>query len=36
MKLYTLQRHIGNLGRALLLLFFLLLVILPIYWMVIT
>ncbi len=36
MKPYTLQRHLGNFGRTVILLVFLLLVILPIYWMFIT
>ncbi|NBK25789.1 MAG: carbohydrate ABC transporter permease [Spirochaetia bacterium] len=33
---YARKRHIGNLGRALILLFFMLLVLMPIYWMAIT
>lgn len=33
---YAAKRQLGNLGRALILLFFLLLVILPIYWMIIS
>lgn len=36
MKTYILQRHLGNLGRTVILLIFLLLVILPIYWMFVT
>lgn len=33
---YARKRHVGNLGRALILAFFLLLVLMPIYWMAIT
>lgn len=33
---YARKRHVGNLGRALILVFFLLLVLMPIYWMAIT
>nr|WP_319474121.1 carbohydrate ABC transporter permease [uncultured Sphaerochaeta sp.] len=36
MKNYRIVKRIGNLGRALILLFFLLLVLMPIYWMAIT
>ncbi|WP_332446072.1 carbohydrate ABC transporter permease [Sphaerochaeta sp.] len=36
MKTYRMQRHMGNLGRTLILLFFLLLVIMPMYWMAVT
>ena len=36
MKIYTLQRHLGNFGRTIILVFFMLLVVLPIYWMSIT
>ena len=36
MKNYRIAKQIGNLGRALILLFFLLLVLMPIYWMAIT
>ncbi|MDT4762579.1 carbohydrate ABC transporter permease [Sphaerochaeta sp. PS] len=33
---YRIKRHLGNLGRTLILTFFLLLVVMPIYWMAIT
>ncbi len=33
---YARKRHVGNLGRALILVFFLLLVLMPIYWLAIT